>query len=161
MTLLLQRTALAGVYAMLVCSMAASSKTSPMQFDLVCPTLSRTMKAHNPGRVGYVSFSGPSSYYAVQRFSFDLGRGLYRNQFWRADVSERIKVERKFILVANDSEGFSRFNLRTNRYFSRQTASAQLDEIETAHCSRAAFSGFLMATPAWALKPLPKLAKKK
>lgn len=134
-----QRLARIGVLAALFCSAAASSKR--LQFDLICPTYSRTVKANNPERIGYVSYSGPSKYYSVERFSFDLGRGVYRNRAWRDGVFQSIRIGRGSVLLAKDSDSYSRFDLRANRYFSRQTADARRDEIETAHCRRVAFSG--------------------
>ncbi len=132
--------------ALLALAMASGVCAKPLpesgKFDLICPTHSRTVKTYNPERIGYVSYSGPPYFFALGRYSLDLKRGVFRESGWPVLSVSPVRANKHgFLLTWERGDGIARFNVRTNRYYSRVVASASLDDVAIAQCRRGAFSG--------------------
>jgi hypothetical protein len=121
-------------------------------FDVYCSLHERKIRAYNPDRIGYVSYSGPASFRFTSRMTFDLNRMLYRDQDGPPNIAEPVHSRRNSILVLRKhSEGVVRYDLRTNRYYSLQVASAYSNLEVTGRCRRLKFSG-IAANP----RPVPR-----
>jgi hypothetical protein len=111
-------------------------------FDVYCSLHERKIRAYNPDRIGYVSYSGPASFRFTGRMTFDLNRMLYRDHDWSPNIAEPIQLRGKSsLLLRKHSEGVVRYDLRTNRYYSLQVASAYSNLEVTGRCRRLEFSG--------------------
>jgi hypothetical protein len=131
----------------LIGSSAAWSVTPARAFDVFCSMHERTVRAYNPERVGYVSYSGPPHFSFTSRISINLKHGLFREHSWPQNNAERIHTSgKRSIMLSEDSEGFERYNLRTNRYYSRHVASAYKDLVITGRCRRMGYSGIAANT---------------
>jgi hypothetical protein len=121
-------------------------------FDVNCSLHERKIRAHNPELIGYVSYSGPASFRFISRMSFDLRRGLYRDHNWSSTTADPIYAQSKSSLtLQKNSDGFVRYDLRTNRYYSLQVASAYSNLEVTGRCRRLKYSG-IAANP----RPVPR-----
>jgi hypothetical protein len=140
------------VSTLLISSPEARSFHSESTFDVYCSLHERKIRAYNPDRIGYVSYSGPASFRFTSRMTFDLNRMLYRDQDGPPNIAEPIHSRRNSILVLlKHSDGVVRYDLRTNRYYSLQVASAYSNLEVTGRCRRLKYSG-IDANP----RPVPR-----
>jgi hypothetical protein len=130
------------VSTLLISKLEARSFHKEGAFDATCALHERKIRAYNPDRIGYVSYSGPASFRFTGRMTFDLNRMLYRDHDWSPNIAEPIQLRGKSsLLLRKHSEGVVRYDLRTNRYYSLQVASAYSNLEVTGRCRRLEFSG--------------------
>jgi hypothetical protein len=112
------------------------------QFDLICTLRGRAIVDYTadlnqePGRLA------PAAWSDTSRYAIDLKRGRYWNLAGdEAKPKKIVRVAQSQFWFYENANGFSRYNLRTNRYYERAKVGNWTIEIVTGPCRRAPFSG--------------------
>lgn len=116
------------------------------QFDLICTLRGRAIVDYaadlkrEPGRLA------PAVWSDTARYAIDLRRGRYWTLVGDESQPEKIvRTSKSRFWFHENARGFSRYNLRSNRYYERAKVGNWTIEIVTGPCRRAPFSGLLKA----------------